>query len=96
MEYTAPPGKSLMNRQITVRLDPKLARRLRFTAKRLGLRPSDVVRAALHQFLDALRKKHAGTPYQRVKHLIGKVSTGIPDLAEEHRRYILESLRRRR
>jgi hypothetical protein len=28
-----------------------------------------------------------------VKHLIGKVSTGIPNLAEEHRKYILESLR---
>jgi len=82
-----------MNSQITVRIDSELARRLRLSAKRLGLKPSDVIRAALHQYLETHPNKRGSTPYQRVKHLIGKVSTGIPDLAEEHRKYILESLR---
>lgn len=82
-----------MKCQITVRIGSGLARRLRLSAKRLGLRPSELVRAALRQFLETGRAKPGRTPYERVKHLVGKVSTGIPDLAEEHRKYILESLR---
>jgi hypothetical protein len=32
----------------------------------------------------------------RVEHLIGSLSSGIPDLAERHREYILASLKRGR
>jgi hypothetical protein len=32
----------------------------------------------------------------RVEHLIGSLSSGIPDLAERHREYVLASLKRAR
>ena len=35
------------------------------------------------------------TPEARVRHLIGSLETGVPDLAENHRAYLLESLRPR-
>jgi hypothetical protein len=33
-------------------------------------------------------------PAERVKGLIGSLASGVPDLAERHREYIIESLRR--
>jgi len=65
---------------------------LRQTAKRMQRRPSDVVRLALREYLEA-RPTNA-KPVDGVRHLIGSINTGIPDLAENHRAYILQSLRR--
>lgn len=38
----------------------------------------------------------AGTPADRVEHLIGALTSGVPDLAERHREYILASLKHAR
>ncbi|MBI3047204.1 MAG: hypothetical protein HYY76_02730 [Acidobacteria bacterium] len=35
-------------------------------------------------------------PAERVRHLIGSVASGRPDLAERHREYMLEAIRRGR
>lgn len=35
-------------------------------------------------------------PAERVEHLIGSLSSGIPDLAERHREYVLASLKHAR
>jgi hypothetical protein len=52
---------------------------------------SEVVRIALEQFLQA----GGGRPrVKAVESLLGSLETGIPDLAERHREYVLESLRR--
>jgi hypothetical protein len=80
--------------QITVRLPTPLGRTLRRTSRRLGQRPSHVVRLALEAFLQeapAADKRAA-----RVGHLIGSLSSGIPDLAERHREYVLASLKHAR
>lgn len=57
-------------------------------------RPSDVVRLALREYLEA--RPIGSKPVDRVRHLIGSVDTGVPDLADNHRAYVLESLRRGR
>ena len=63
--------------------------------RRLGRRPSDVVRMALESFLNeappADRK-----PADRVAHLLGSLSSGVPDLAARHREYVLAALKRAR
>jgi Arc/MetJ-type ribon-helix-helix transcriptional regulator len=80
-----------MDDQITVRLPTPLGRTLRRTSRRLGRRPSDVVRMALEAFLrDA---PTAGKPAERVEHLIGSLASGVPDLAERHREFVLASLK---
>ncbi len=84
-----------MQDQLTVRLPADLGRALRQASKRLRSKNSEIVRLALRAYLqpglpDELR------PADRVRHLLGSVSSGIPDLAERHREYILASLKRGR
>jgi Arc/MetJ-type ribon-helix-helix transcriptional regulator len=80
-----------MDDQITVRLPTPLGRTLRRTSRRLGRRPSDVVRMALEAFLrDAPTARKAA---ERVEHLIGSLASGVPDLAERHREFVLASLK---
>ena len=80
-----------MDDQITVRLPTPLGRTLRRTSRRLGRRPSDVVRMALEAFLQDAPT--AGKPAERVEHLIGSLASGVPDLAERHREFVLASLK---
>lgn len=84
-----------MDDQITVRLPAPLGRSLRRTSRRLGRRPSDVVRMALQAFLQGAPSAD-GKPAERVKHLIGSLSSGVPDLAERHREYVIAALKHAR
>jgi Arc/MetJ-type ribon-helix-helix transcriptional regulator len=81
--------------QITVRLPAPLGRTLRRTSRRLGRRPSDVVRMALEAFLQVSPPTTA-MPAERVEHLIGSLASGVPDLAERHREYVLTALKHAR
>jgi hypothetical protein len=81
--------------QITVRLPTSLGRTLRRTSRRLGRRPSDIVRMALQAFLQGSSPPN-GKPAERVEHLIGSLASGVPDLAERHREYVLAALKHAR
>jgi predicted transcriptional regulator len=82
-----------MDTQLTVRLPLHLDRKVTRLAKRLRLKRSDVVRLALEQFLgDAVREEQR--PYSRVKDLLGSIDTGIPDLGTDHRKHLLQRLKR--
>jgi metal-responsive CopG/Arc/MetJ family transcriptional regulator len=83
-----------MDTHITVRLPAELARALDARVRRMGERRSDVVRSALREYLGAARSR--AKPIDRVRQLIGSVDGGPGDLAERHRAYVLESLRRGR
>ena len=86
---------SFVDDQITVRLPTRLGRTLRRTSRRLGRRPSDVVRLALEVFLQGAPSTDS-KPANRVEHLIGSLSSGVPDLAERHREYVLAALKHAR
>jgi hypothetical protein len=88
-------SEAIMHDQLTVRLPEDLSRALKTAARRMQRRPSEIVRMALREFLgDA---PAAGTrPADRVRSLIGSLESGVPDLAERHRAYVLESIRRGR
>ena len=80
-----------MSTQLTVRLPDDLGRALKVAARRLQRRSSDIVRAALREFLG--RPTHSGSrPIDRVRGLIGSLESGVPDLAIRHRDYVLKSL----
>jgi Arc/MetJ-type ribon-helix-helix transcriptional regulator len=81
-----------MATQVTVRLPDELSRALRAASRRMQRRTSDVVRMALQQFL-APAGARRGRPADRVRGLIGSLDSGVPDLAEDHRARILESLK---
>ena len=77
--------------QLTVRLPDDLGRALDAAARRLQRKRADVVRLALRRFLDL---EGGGRPAARVAPLLGSLESGVPDLAERHRQYVLESLSR--
>lgn len=80
-----------MESQLTLRLPGALASKLDRSAKRLKRKRSDVVRLALEQFLDT---EPDTRPIERVRDLLGRVESGIPDLGQNHREHLIRRLRR--
>jgi len=82
-----------MEHQLTVRLPGALAEKLDHAATRLRRKRSEVVRVALEQFLDT---EISTRPVERVRDLLGSVESGVPDLGQRHREYLIKRLRRGR
>jgi hypothetical protein len=83
-----------MDMQISVRLPAELHRALTRASRQLRRRNSDIVRMALEAFLTG---EAAGRrPADRVRSLVGSLESGVPDLAERHREYVREALKRGR
>ena len=79
-----------MERRLTMRLPAALAEKLERSARRLRRKRSEVVRQALEQFLDT---QPAVRPIERVRDLLGRVESGLPDLGQRHRDYLIRRLR---
>lgn len=84
-----------MHTQLTVRLPEDLSKDISNMAKRLRLKRSDIVRMALERFVKEAEGEKEQRPYERVKHLLGKYNSGLPDLGQSHRKYIIERIKRR-
>jgi metal-responsive CopG/Arc/MetJ family transcriptional regulator len=82
-----------MDRQLSMRLPAELAARLERSARRLKRKRSEVVREALEQYLNTQPEVR---PIERVRGLLGRVESGIPDLGQRHRDYLIQRLRRGR
>ncbi len=80
-----------MQDQLTVRLPRELNDALKQASRRMRRKPSEVVRIALQEYLHA--HPRGSRPADRVRELIGSVETGVTDLADHHRAYVVESLR---
>lgn len=85
-----------MDRQFSVRLPAELATRIERMAKRTGTRRSEVVRAALKHYLSGSSVRVSTRPIRLVRDLLGTVESGLPDLGQRHREYLLRRLRRAR
>ena len=79
-----------MRSRLTIRLPDDLEEELSTLAKRLRLKRSDIVRIALQRFIEESKTVKEITPYERVADIIGTVSSGVPDLGEAHRKYLLK------
>lgn len=63
-------------------------------AKSAGLKKSDIARMAIRKFVDE-NKPENGTPvYKKVKHLIGVVESGVPDLGLTHRNHLINKVKK--
>jgi metal-responsive CopG/Arc/MetJ family transcriptional regulator len=81
-----------MDRQIAVRMPAQLAMRLDRVARRTGKTRSDVTREALERFLAG--PDLTTRPIDRVRDLIGAIESGLPDVGQRHRDYLLRQVRR--
>lgn len=79
-----------MTRQLTLRLSDELAEKLELAAYRLRRKRSEVVRLALEQFLE---DHIEARPIERVRDLLGRIESGLPDLGQRHREYLVKRLR---
>jgi predicted transcriptional regulator len=82
-----------MENQLTMRLSADLAAKLARSAKRLKRKRSEVVRAALEQYLNT---EPDVRPIDQVRDLLGSVASGKSDLGQHHREYLIRRLRRGR
>ena len=85
-----------LEQQLTLRLPAALAARLKRISARMKRTRSEVVRLALEQFLDGEGVLPHGRPIDLVRDLIGSVESGLPDVGQRHREYLLRRLRRGR
>ena len=83
-----------MNTQLTVRLPDTLEKDIAMLARKLRIKRSDIVRIALEKFVRQAAGEEEDSPYDRVKGLLGIVSSGISDLGESHREHLLRKFRR--
>ncbi len=79
-----------MEHQLTLRLSADLSERLDLAAKRLARKRSDIVRLALEQFLSAQVETR---PIEQVRDLLGSIESGLPDLGQRHREYLMKRVR---
>jgi metal-responsive CopG/Arc/MetJ family transcriptional regulator len=80
--------------QLTVRLTSELEEGIEALSRRTRRRRSEIVRLALARFIREETGEGTQSPYNRVKNLIGKVESGIPDLGEAHREHLRSRFRR--
>lgn len=83
-----------MQSQLTVRLSDDLDKGVSTLAKKLHLKRSDIVRIALERFLGESQEQEESKPYDRVKKLLGSVSSGISDLGTAHRKHLLNKIKK--
>jgi len=83
-----------MNSQLTVRLPDSLENSISILAKKLHLKRAAIVRMALESFIKQAEGSEESSPYDRVKNLLGSVSSGISDLGESHREHLLRKFKR--
>lgn len=79
-----------MQAQLTVRLTDELNKDISALAKRFHLKRSDIVRMALEKYLLEFRNGEEERPFEKVNNLVGSISSGISDLGESHRKYIIK------
>jgi Arc/MetJ-type ribon-helix-helix transcriptional regulator len=86
--------EAYMERQLTLRMPANLATKLDKVARHTRRRRSEIVRLALEQFLGEADTKEERRPIELVRDLLGSMESGVPDLGQRHRDYLLKRLRR--
>jgi len=85
-----------MERQLTLRMPADLATKLDKVARHTRRKRSEIVRLAVEQFLGEAETRVERRPIELVRDLLGSVESGVPDLGQRHRDYLLKRLRRAR
>ncbi len=78
--------------QLTIRMPDEQMSRIEQIAKKMGLKKSDVTRMAIKKFVD---EYHDSTvePFAKIKHLLGVVESGVPDLGQRHRNHLIKKIK---
>ncbi len=83
-----------MQSQLTVRVPKDLNYEISNYARKFYLKRSDIVRIALEKFLGEVKTDERIKPYEKVKNLLGILDSGISNLGEAHREYLLKRIKK--
>lgn len=77
---------------LTVRIDNEIKEKLEKSAKKLSISKGAIVRIAIKEFLSKKTgsKEDTGFDYEKIKHLIGSIDSGIDDLGSNHEEHLRE------
>lgn len=78
--------------QLTIRMPEEQMTMIEYIAKKMGLKKSDVTRIALKKFIEEYNDS-TEKPFTKVKHLLGIVESGMPDLGQRHREYLIKKIK---
>jgi metal-responsive CopG/Arc/MetJ family transcriptional regulator len=79
--------------QLTIRMPEKFIFKIEQIAKASGLKKSDITRMAIRKFLEDYSSEEDADLYSKAKHLISVVESGIPDLGQNHRKYLIKKIK---
>jgi metal-responsive CopG/Arc/MetJ family transcriptional regulator len=80
--------------QLTIRMPDEFKEKLDLLSKKTGLKRSDVVRLALKHFLEENGEGISQDPFQKVSHILGVAESGLKDLGQRHRHYLIQKIRK--
>jgi len=80
--------------QMTVRIPDEDEKKVARIGKKMGLKRSDIFRLAIKQFIDENLKSDDRVPFKKVSHLLGIGESGISDLGQHHRDYLIRKVRK--
>ena len=78
--------------QLTIRMPEEQMAMIEYIAKKMDLKKSDLTRIALKKFIEEYNDT-AEKPFTKVKHLLGIVESGVPDLGQRHRDYLIKKIK---
>ena len=79
--------------QLTIRMPEEYLSGIEQIAKLTGLKKSDVTRMAIRKFIEEYEGEKEINHYGRAKNLIGVVESGISDLGQNHRNYLIRIIK---
>ena len=80
--------------QFTIRMPDEYSEKIAILAEKMGLKKSDIARLALRQFVEENLGTDQRTPFQKVSRLLGTAESGIKDLGQRHRDYLINKIKR--
>jgi len=79
--------------QLTIRMPKEYLIQIDQIAKSTGLKKSDITRMAIKNFIEKHSDEEELNLYAKSKSLIGIVASGIPDLGQNHRKYLIRKIK---
>lgn len=79
--------------QLTIRMPADYLLKIEQIAKSSGLKKSDITRMAIRKFLEEYSGEEETDLYRKAKRLIGVVESGVSDLGQNHREYLIKKIK---
>ena len=79
--------------QITIRMPKEYFSRIEQIAKSSGLKKSDIARMAIRKYIEEYSSEKEADLYSKAKSLIGVAESGISNLGQNHREYLIKKIK---